>query len=78
MDNKDKGLYGKFEGIFRSDGGSGLGRKHENCRYFILDIDHDKYAKAALFAYALECRADYLNLSSDLLRWHDRGEWPLE
>lgn len=66
MGNKTAGLYRKFE-VKRTDGTSEPGGKHEHCRYFVLDLDHDPHAAAALDAYAWSCREDYPMLSSDLL-----------
>jgi hypothetical protein len=42
-----RGLYGKFR-VTRSDGSSGAGGRHERCKYFVLDLTHDQFAKAAL------------------------------
>ena len=64
---KDRGLYEKFS-VVRTDGESGHGKKHDGCRYFVLDIDHDKHAEAALIAYAKSCQDEYPELSVDLLR----------
>lgn len=47
--------YNKFV-VFRKDGGSLPGFKHEGCRYFVLDLDHDRLAVPALRAYAAEAR----------------------
>ena len=62
-----RGVYKKFI-IERTDGRSGPGQKHEHCRYFVLDLDHDPFAFAALMAYAEECYDDHPNLASDLRR----------
>lgn len=40
--------------------------KHASCDFFVLDCVHDKYARAALQAYADACRAEYPVLASDL------------
>lgn len=60
-----RGLYGKFE-VRRTDGRSEPGEKHENCRYFVLDVDHDPFSIAALEAYANACRARFPALAADL------------
>ncbi len=67
MNDKDKpqGLYRKFA-VTRTDGSSGPGGKHEHCSYFVLDLDHDRHAPAAIRAYAESCRADYPVLARDL------------
>lgn len=62
-----RGLYGKFSVIKRADGGHRKGRKHEKCPYFVLDLEHDKHAKAALKAYAKSCAKEYPELAKDLL-----------
>ena len=63
--DKTKGLYRKFN-VERTDGSSGPGGKHEHCRYYVLDLDHDPHAPAAIRAYADSCRSDYLVLAADL------------
>ncbi len=61
----EKGLYKKFE-VKRVDGSDARGGKHEGCRYFVLDLDHDQHAKAAMSAYAQSCKATHPKLSEDL------------
>lgn len=58
-------LYNKYL-VQRSDGSSAPGAKHENCEYFVLDLVHDKHAKAALNAYAKSCVTEYPELARDL------------
>lgn len=65
MGDPKRGLYGKFE-IVRADGKSAPGQKHDGCLYFVLDLDHDAHAVAALEAYARSCEADYPLLAKDL------------
>lgn len=62
MGDKTKGLYPKFE-VNRTDGTSGPGGKHYGCEYFVLDIDHDKFAIPALRAYA---EAEFPLLAADI------------
>ena len=69
--DKDKGLYEKFS-VHRVDGRSNRGQKHEGCKYFVLDLTHDKFALAAIRAYAEACKAEYAALSADLFAWADR------
>lgn len=64
--DKNKGIYQKFR-VERTDGSSAPGGKHENCRYFVLDLDHDPHAPAALRTYAHSCVTDYPALAHDLL-----------
>lgn len=59
--NRRDGLYHKFE-VERVD----QSPRHENCDYFVLDLNHDKYARIALAAYALHCADDYPELAKDL------------
>lgn len=65
MGDKTRGLYDKFV-VTRTDGTSAEGGKHHECQYFVLDIDHDPHAKAALLAYADSCKADYPLLANDV------------
>ena len=66
-DKKDaeRGVYEKFR-VERTDGRSEPGEKHHGCAYFVLDLDHDPHAVAALEAYAESCRLDYPALSRDV------------
>ena len=65
-DKQNIGLYHKFI-VSRTDGQDQmLGHKHYKCRYFVLDLDHDPYAEAALKAYAKACKKEYPVLASDL------------
>ena len=59
------GLYDKFQ-VRRNDGSSGPGGKHEHCRYYVLDLDHDRFAPWAINAYALACETEYPELAKDL------------
>jgi hypothetical protein len=63
---KRDGLYQKFI-VERVDGRSAPGEKHAGCQYFVLDLDHDQYAAAAIRAYAGACRPTLPELSADLL-----------
>lgn len=65
MGDRSRGMYSKFI-VERKDGKSARGQKHHNCFYFVLDLDHDPHAKAALKAYADSCRAEYPKLAEDL------------
>jgi len=60
-----RGLYGKFR-VTRSDGSSDIGGRHERCKYFVLDLTHDQFAKAALSAYAMACGDEFPALARDL------------
>lgn len=65
MGDKTRGIFHKFN-VTRTDGASEPGGKHHECFYFVLDVDHDPHAKAALKAYAKSCRAEYPKLAEDL------------
>jgi len=44
--------------------------KHDECRYFVLDPQHDPIARAALAAYAgLARAAEHTQLADDLDQW---------
>ena len=77
MADTERGLYHKFQ-VTRTDGSSASGGKHENCRFFVLDLDHDRFAGKALAAYAMACKESHPNLALDLmlevLRMEQKGE----
>jgi hypothetical protein len=58
MGDRTRGLLPKFI-VVRRDGSSSKDGKHEKCDYFVLDLDHDPFARPALKAYADSCRAEY-------------------
>ena len=68
MNDKDRGLYNKY--IVQRTDGDPAGR-HQDCFYFVLDLDHDQHAILALKAYARSCRLDYPLLSKDLINITD-------
>ena len=65
-----RGLSRKFD-VKRTDGGHQKGRRHHNCRYYVLDLDHDLHALPAIVAYAESCQATHPRLAMDLLRLAD-------
>lgn len=65
LTNQQQGVYRKFW-VRRTDGSDLPGGKHEGCEYFVLDIDHDKFAPAALEAYADACEATHPELARDM------------
>ena len=65
MGDRTRGLYDKFF-VSRTDGTSRVGGKHNKCRYFVLDLDHDPHAMPALAAYADACRETHPLLAADL------------
>lgn len=66
-DDQTRGLYNKFK-VERTDGKSAPGEKHHDCDYFVLDMDHDDHARAAIEAYviSLENSEEYPGLAADL------------
>ena len=67
MSDEKKGLYRKYR-VERVDGS----KRHEHCAYFVLDLTHDKYADAALEAYANACAAECPVLAQELMEGIDR------
>lgn len=63
----ERGFFRKYA-ISRTDGSSAPGGKHENCTYFVLDLNHDPHAIPALRAYAKSCKKTHPQLSLDLTR----------
>lgn len=78
MGDPSRGLYHKFI-VERTDGTSAAGEKHEGCKYFVLDLDHDPIAMKVLRTYAKEARhAGYVLLADDLERIAIYGHDPHE
>lgn len=61
------GLYPKYH-VNRNDGTDEVGEKHEHCadKYFVLDMEHDPYARPAVLAYAVACEKTHPVLAADL------------
>lgn len=79
------GLMNRKFIVHRTDGRDAPGQPHEGCRYYVLDLDHDRFALEAIEAYALACREHYHMLSFDLQQiardMRARlavGTWPLQ
>jgi hypothetical protein len=68
INKKNLGLYEKFV-VTRTDNKHLPGEKHEHCKYFVLDLNHDKHAPAAIAAYAESCKDEYPALATDLRSW---------
>lgn len=60
--DEQKGLYGKYSVQRVNDPTS----KHADCKYFVLDLTHDRFARLAALYYADECAAEFPQLASDL------------
>lgn len=67
---EQQGLFHKFV-VRRTDGRDEPGCKHDGCAYFVLDLDHDEHARAALAAYAVAVEASHAALASDLRARYD-------
>ena len=65
------GLYDKYI-VIRTDRSHLPGGKHYGCRYYVLDMTHDKHAAAALLACAASCEEEYPALAADLRVEADR------
>lgn len=62
---EQQGLFEKFR-VQRLDGSDCGGGKHYGCKYFVLDLDHDQHAPAAMQAYAASCRETHPQLTADI------------
>jgi hypothetical protein len=65
-DDRQKGLDLDKYKVERADGSTREGGKHADCKYFVLDLRHDKFAGNALEAYAQACKEEYPRLSLEL------------
>jgi len=65
MEDTEKGIYEKYIVIRRND----TAKKHADCAYFVLDLNHDKFAIPALAAYAKACEGEYPLLAFDILQF---------
>lgn len=61
-DDRKRGIYRKYFVQRLGD----WERKHDKCDFFVLDLVHDKYAKAALRTYASLCESEYPELAKDI------------
>lgn len=61
-----QGIYRNKFNVTRTDGTSSPGGKHANCKYFVLDLNHDPHALPAIRAYAESCKATYPKLAEEL------------
>jgi hypothetical protein len=61
----NEGVHRKFK-VTRTDGSSRKGKKHAECSYFVLDLEHDPFAIPALKAYAKACKKTHPALAEDL------------
>ena len=66
LPDEQRGFYRKYH-VERLNDPTG---KHSDCMYFVLDERHDKFAGAALRAYAAACAGEFPQLAKDLLDRH--------
>lgn len=64
IDDTKRGLYQKYRVERLGD----PFHRHDDCPFFVLDIKHDLFARAALRAYRDACREEYPELAVDLDR----------
>lgn len=64
MTSSREGLIGKFKVERLTPSSRGI--NHNGCQYFVLDITHDPFTRAAVLAYADECGEEYPHLAVDL------------
>jgi hypothetical protein len=68
VSDKAEGLLRKYD-VKRVDDPTG---KHDDCRYFVLDPEHDPIARGALRFYAnLADKEGYGALAAELTEWVD-------
>ena len=60
--DKQRGVYRKYSVKRLGD----RDKKHANCEYFVLDLVHDGFAKAALTAYAFACKEEFPELANSI------------
>jgi hypothetical protein len=63
---EEQGLFHKYN-VTRTDGSDKPGHKHADCECFVLDVEHDPHAKAALAAYAESIAATHPALAKDMV-----------
>lgn len=72
-EDRERGLYQKYE-VTRLNDPEG---KHDECRYLVLDPQHDLLAYYALGAYAYQASLHgYPALSEDIQKWLDSVKMP--
>ncbi|GGX01692.1 hypothetical protein [Undibacterium macrobrachii] len=72
---EQQGVFNKFI-VRRVDGSDANGGKHHGCRYFVLDLDHDVNAPAAMRAYAEKCKESHPALSQELFAQFGQSAQP--
>lgn len=60
--DRERGWYQKYE-VKRLNDPSG---KHQDCEFFVLDLEHDRFADVALRAYADACEKEFPALAADI------------
>jgi hypothetical protein len=64
MSDESRGIYKKYYVERLNDNQ----HKHDGCTYFVLDLQHDKFSRPALRAYAKACEKKFPQLAKDI-RW---------
>lgn len=73
--DRNRGMYNRYY-VNRVDGQDSFGFKHHGCKLFVLDLNHDEYARVAALAYAAACERDYPLLARDLRLHAERKAAP--
>lgn len=73
-DWKNEGLNPNKYLVLRQDGRDTPDEKHHGCEYFVLDLNHDPYARKALAAYAEAVHSTNYEFACDLRAWLMRME----
>ena len=66
IENAMDRAYGLRFDKYRVERIGGTPHKHDECTYFVLDLIHDRFAPAALRAYADACEAEFPQLARDV------------
>lgn len=74
MNKRERGIIPYRYTVKREDGRDYPGGKHDGCFYWVLDIDHDLFARKALRTYIAACRTEYPKLAEDLTNELSRVE----
>ena len=70
---KDLKLYNKYI-VKRTDGADRPGERHAGCHYFVLDMDHDPAACAAMRCYADFYKDSHPEFYHEIMRLIDEHE----
>jgi len=65
--DSDRGIYAKYD-VKRRNDPSG---RHADCRFFVLDPEHDIHARGALETYQDLVGGEYPHVAADIAEWLD-------